>query len=152
MPSRDWKAPGESRGPFLLATMQLMHRLAISLLLPLVLGACAGPAAEPTPPSDERDRGPVPGDMFAQMVDDAAGRAGVVGSQVGVVISASVTWRDGSLGCPEPGMMYTQALVPGYRVVLSVGDEQYAYHADRQGHFAFCPPDRADDPAPAHDT
>ena len=38
------------------------------------------------------------------------------------VSAAAVTWSDGSAGCPEPGMMYTQALVPGYRIVLQAGD------------------------------
>ena len=33
-----------------------------------------------------------------------------------------VNWRDGSLGVPEPGYFYTQAIVPGERIVLeSVG-------------------------------
>ena len=40
-----------------------------------------------------------------------------------------VTWRDGSIGCPEPGMNYTQALVPGIRVVLELDGRRYEYHA-----------------------
>ena len=36
--------------------------------------------------------------------------------QVKVLTVESVTWSDGSLGCPEPGMMYTQALVRGHRI------------------------------------
>ena len=38
-----------------------------------------------------------------------------------VLSAEAVTWSDGSLGCPEPGMMYTQALVPGYRVQIRGG-------------------------------
>jgi hypothetical protein len=30
-------------------------------------------------------------------------------------------WNDGSLGCPEPGMMYTQALVNGYWLIIEAG-------------------------------
>ena len=37
---------------------------------------------------------------------------------VTVVSYEDVTWPDGALGCPEPGMSYTQALVPGARLVL----------------------------------
>ena len=46
-----------------------------------------------------------------------------------VVSSDEVTWRDGSLGCPEPGMFYTQALIPGTRTILEVAGKQYHYHS-----------------------
>jgi len=45
-----------------------------------------------------------------------------------VVVAHELTWPDGSLGCPQPGMSYTQALVPGYRIELAVGDQVYEYH------------------------
>lgn len=40
-----------------------------------------------------------------------------------------VVWSDGSLGCPEPGMMYTQALVDGWRLVLGLAGSSFSYHA-----------------------
>lgn len=40
------------------------------------------------------------------------------------------TFRDGSLGKPEPGRMYTQALVQGYVIILRAGDRFYRYHSD----------------------
>jgi hypothetical protein len=51
---------------------------------------------------------------------------------VTVVSSDDVTWRDGSLGCPEPGMGYTQALEPGTRTILEVGGKQYHYHSSAE--------------------
>jgi len=63
---------------------------------------------------------------------DLTKRLGVDPAQVTVVSSAEVTWRDGSLGCPEPGMYYTQALVPGTRTILEVGGKQYHYHSGGQ--------------------
>ena len=44
-----------------------------------------------------------------------------------------VEWSDGALGCPQPGMMYTQALVPGYRLTFSDGARTYHVHTSRQG-------------------
>ena len=61
----------------------------------------------------------------------------------------AVTWSDGSLGCPQPGMMYTQALVPGYRVRIQAGGQVLDYHAGRSGQPALCPAERAIDPIPA---
>jgi hypothetical protein len=47
---------------------------------------------------------------------------------IGVIAAHELTWPDGSLGCPEPGMAYTQALVPGYRIELTAGTDVYQYH------------------------
>ena len=44
-----------------------------------------------------------------------------------VVSAEAVTWNDGSLGCPEAGQAYTQALVEGYQVILEVDGERYDY-------------------------
>lgn len=47
-----------------------------------------------------------------------------------LVSSKRVSWPDGSLGCPEPGMVYTQQVVLGYRAVALVGGEQVEIHID----------------------
>ena len=59
-----------------------------------------------------------------------------------------VTWRDGAIGCPASDRMYSQATVPGWRIV--VGDEKRlaSYHATRSGTWLLCPPDRAQSPLP----
>jgi hypothetical protein len=41
---------------------------------------------------------------------------------------SQVDWRDSSLGCPEPGRFYAQAIVPGYRVVVSLDGREYEIH------------------------
>ena len=59
---------------------------------------------------------------------DLAKRLGVDPSQVEVVGVSSVTWPDASLGCPQPGMVYTQVMVDGYRVRLRASGQVYEYH------------------------
>jgi hypothetical protein len=45
-----------------------------------------------------------------------------------VLISATEqTWNNGSLGCPSPGGVYTQALVDGVQVIVEVDGVQYDY-------------------------
>jgi hypothetical protein len=44
-------------------------------------------------------------------------------------------------------MMYTQALVPGYRVQIRAGGQDLDYHASRMGLPALCPPGRAVPPS-----
>jgi len=57
---------------------------------------------------------------------------------VKVIQSEQVVWSDGSLGCPRPGEMYTQALVDGYRVVLEQSGETYDYRVANTGYFFLC--------------
>jgi len=44
----------------------------------------------------------------------------------------SVTWNDGSLGCPMPGLCYTQALVPGYLIEMEYMGTVIEIHTDSQ--------------------
>ncbi|MBS42435.1 MAG: hypothetical protein CMH83_04560 [Nocardioides sp.] len=119
----------------------------------LVLGGCGttGPAAGPEPtketttvsstlPTSEPADPSEPGQSdtpdtsgadpeVAQAVADLAAQQGMPEDEVAVASVEEVTWRDGSLGCAEPGSMYTQALVPGRRIVLEVAGERFEYHA-----------------------
>ena len=62
-------------------------------------------------------------------VTDLAVRLGVEESAINVVSVDEVTWSDGSLGCPEPGMMYTQALEHGLLIVLEVDGTKFEFHS-----------------------
>lgn len=51
----------------------------------------------------------------------------------------AVTWRDSSLGCPQPDMMYLQVLTPGYRFVFSNRDGNVIYvHTDTGARAIVC--------------
>jgi hypothetical protein len=66
---------------------------------------------------------------------DLVQRLSVATDQIEVVKVEAVMWRDGSLGCPKPGMNYTQAIVPGFQIILSAGGQEYDYHADQEQVF-----------------
>ncbi len=84
--------------------------------------------------------------MVGAALADAARRA-VPGSAAPTVLRAErVTWPDGSLGCPQPGRMYTMALVPGYRIRVRSGDAVLDYHAALRGAPVLCPAGRATEP------
>lgn len=133
---------------------------AAALLVALTLGACAGgaatassPDASPDPPPPDGTSEPTASPMadisdagLAALMARAADEAGVALDEVRVVTAEEVTWSDGSLGCPEPGQSYTQALVPGFRVVLEIGGDELNFHAAQGGEFRFC-----DDPQPPVD-
>ena len=49
-----------------------------------------------------------------------------------------MTWSDGSLGCPQEGMAYTQALVDGELLLLRVGTGLFQYHGGEGGSLSYC--------------
>jgi len=77
---------------------------------------------------------------------DAAKRTGMERASLNVESAEAVTWADGSLGCPQPGMSYTMALVPGYRIKVRAGERLLDYHASQRGYFVLCPAGTANEP------
>lgn len=94
---------------------------------------------EPAPPPDPSPEPADPPSRLDLAVADLSVRKGVDTTAVTVVSSEDVVWRDGSLGCPEPGTAYTQAIVPnGYLIKLRVGSEVFEYHGAGETPPFFC--------------
>lgn len=97
------------------------------------------PAAEPVPSASAAPvTGEVPSEILTAVLEDAAERASVTPSEVEVLTAEAVTWSDGSLDCPEPDMMYTQALVDGYHVIVEAAGEKLDYRLTADGTFRLC--------------
>jgi len=77
---------------------------------------------------------------------DLAQRLDIEPGSIIVFGARPVNWRSGALGCPETGMNYTQALVPGALIFLKAGDEVHGYHAKQGGKPFYCPRERAEQP------
>jgi hypothetical protein len=108
-------------------------------------------SAEPpaTGPQDTPGPGSQLQSVTAAATADAARITRLAPSQLQVLSAEAVTWPDGSLGCPEEGMNYTQALVRGFRVRIKAGEQRYEYHAGANGKVFLCPAKRI--AAPIHD-
>jgi hypothetical protein len=115
----------------------------------MVSGCALGQAAGGPPPAvEEKIVTKTPAAMIEAALDDAANRSTTARADIKVISEEAVTWPDGSLGCPQPGMLYTQALVPGYRIVLQAGEQTLNYHAMSRGKPVFCPASRVTAPVP----
>ncbi len=82
--------------------------------------------------------GEVPERMLSQVGADLATRIDAQPEELEIIGAEAVVWPDGSLGCPKPDQTYTQAPVPGYRIVLRHVDKQYDYRASETGYFFLC--------------
>jgi len=80
----------------------------------------------------------IPREVRHAVVADAARRFNVAESAVVLTRAEQVTWPDGSLGCPEPGRMYTQMLVAGFRVAARTTAGELTYHTDSRGNVVNC--------------
>lgn len=99
--------------------------------------AASASGAAPGAPSG----GPLPpAGIIEPVLADAASRTGAPAAEIAVVSSEEVQWSDGSLGCPQPGMMYTQAIVDGFRIVVRAGDRELDYRVSGPGRFRVCGP------------
>jgi hypothetical protein len=126
------------------------------LLCALVLaGGCAaqgvGDAPRAPAPPATKELPPMNADLQSMVqaaLADATRRAPSGTAPPSVLRAERVTWPDGSLGCPQPGRMYTMALVPGYRIRIQAGAEQFDYHASLRGQPTLCPAGQATEPVP----
>ena len=123
-----------------------MTRAAIAVALAIILTGCAStsapldtpsPSPSPSPSASASAPTEIPAARWTAILDDLAGR-GVATEDVRVIRAEAVTWNDGSLGCPEPGRFYTQALVDGLQVVVSVAGTEYDYRFGRSDTPRLC--------------
>jgi hypothetical protein len=80
---------------------------------------------------------------------DLAQRLSIQTSDIVLVDAKEVVWPDGSLGCPQPGMMNIQVLTPGYFIQLEVNGKYYIYHTNKTDRIVRCKNDLGDLEFPA---
>jgi len=109
-----------------------MRILSLTLLAAAwVVGGCSA-ASSSVQPSQVPGGSPsgniaLPTSVIEPVVADVAKLAGVPADQVTVISAEAVTFPDGSLGCPQPGVAYTQALVDGYKIIAEAGGKTYDF-------------------------
>ena len=87
------------------------------------------------------------GQQIEGAMADLAARTGVAKDAITVIEARSVKWGSGAMGCPKPGMSYTQALVPGIRLLLQANETVYYYHGRKGSPLFICPAERAQAPS-----
>jgi hypothetical protein len=75
----------------------------------------------------------LPASVSSLVRQDLARRLGVPVDQLRIVTATSQTWSDGCLGLAQPQEVCTQALVPGWRVRVALGERLWTYRANQSG-------------------
>jgi hypothetical protein len=61
--------------------------------------------------------------------EDLASRLSVAVDEIKLLEVRQVTWPDTSLGCPQPGLVYSQVAQEGLLIRLSAAGRMYFYHS-----------------------
>lgn len=103
------------------------------------LTPAATPQIEVVPTLDDTAViGEVPEEIMTAVYQNLVTTQNVAKEAITVSRAESIIWNDGSLGCPQPGEVYTQATVPGYWIVLEANGRSYNYHTAESGYFILC--------------
>ena len=82
---------------------------------------------------------PVAEEFYLLARSDLARRLVIDPDAITLVSWTPVVWPDTRLGCQGEGETYEAVEVPGYRLVLRAGGEEYVYHASFDTVF-YCDP------------
>ena len=74
----------------------------------------------------------------AAALQDAATQLGVAASELSLQQIEAREWGDSSLGCPQPGNLYSQIVTPGFLIVINSRGKQLEYHSDTRGRVVLC--------------
>lgn len=112
--------------------------LSIASGLTLVNGATAASANFSLETSNEvlKDNikpNSLPRPVAKAVLRDLARRQGILTKELKIIDYNQQTWRNGCLELPQPDELCTQALVPGWRIVVSNGKQNWVYHTNQTG-------------------
>jgi hypothetical protein len=131
--------------------------LNLTMYMPSGLGtpnkSMTTPSETPAPtstPQKSRVESQVPEAILGPILNEAAKLANVPPQQLVIVRAEAVVWNDGSLGCPEPGMEYAQALINGYWVLIKAAGQTFDFRVGGGGSFRLCPQGRGRPPRPSN--
>ncbi len=144
-----------------------MKKILPLIVLLGLLAACSSPAAPAypgSPPAEntplptvetaylEPGQSPLPGEIATALPGSnnpavqaaqtaLAGMLGIPEAELVTVSVESIEWPDGCLGIYQPGQMCTQAIVPGFKILLQAGlaegSQTYEFHTDQSGRLVL---------------
>jgi hypothetical protein len=105
----------------------------------LLLAACApdaAPTEEPSSSDPEQPPTNIPAELTpAQLaaVTALSENLGLSAESIKLVSTEAMEWPDGCLGVQEEGVMCTQAIVPGFRIILEANGREVEYRTNEDG-------------------
>ncbi|MBU7584392.1 MAG: hypothetical protein KAF91_15995 [Nostoc sp. TH1S01] len=83
--------------------------------------------------ADKSKSNRLPASVTNAVLKDVASRTGISTRELQVINYSRKTWRNGCLELAQPNELCTQALVPGWLVIVSHGKQKWTYHTNNNG-------------------
>jgi hypothetical protein len=115
-----------------------MALLALALCI-LLVTACApdsAPTEEPSSPDQESPPTHIPVDLTPAQraaIKALSESLGLPVESIKLVSTEAVDWPDGCLGVQEEGVMCTQVITPGFRIILEANGREVEYRTNQDG-------------------
>ncbi|MCX7594045.1 MAG: hypothetical protein N2235_09835 [Fischerella sp.] len=106
--------------------------LSISSSFTLLKSAMAVPR-ENVPETVNAVSNGLPPSVAKAVLQDVSRTQGILPNKLKILEFNQKTWRNGCLNLPKPGEFCTQALVPGWEVMVSDGSRIWIYHTNSNG-------------------
>ena len=113
-------------------TILVMAVTACGPLIPATEQPSAG-AVEPTPTHIPVDLTPAQRAAINALMK----QLNLSADKITLVSTEAVEWPDGCLGIVRMGVMCTQAVVPGFKIILEANDQKYEFHTNQNGSIAM---------------
>lgn len=117
-----------------------MRKTLLVFALSILLVTACAPESAATEDASGADEEPVPTEIPADLtpgqlaaISLLAGNLGISTDQIKLISTEAVDWPDGCLGVAEEGLMCTQAIVPGFRVILEANSREVEYRTNEDG-------------------
>lgn len=119
--------------PYLLIIFSLLLASCIVAPAPSTVQQPDSPVLTPTPLANVEPSSTQLSPAAQMAVKALSANLGVTGEEIKVVTNQAVDWPDGCLGVKTAGVMCTQVIVPGFRIVLEAQGQQFEFHTNADG-------------------
>ncbi|WP_228055537.1 hypothetical protein [Lusitaniella coriacea] len=89
-------------------------------------------SADSSPNTVKEQENPSP-KLIQTVLEEITQKTGIPANSLQIEQTQAQTWSDGCLGLAQPDEFCTQALVSGWRIVVSDGEQTWVYRTDRAG-------------------
>lgn len=103
--------------------------------LSMVMVSCTTISDSPVAPSPEvkSNQDSLPNSLADNVLEEVSSQTEIYTKKLSIIEANRETWSDGCLGLGQLNEFCTQALVEGWRIIISDGDQTWTYRSDLEG-------------------
>ena len=103
--------------------------------LSIMMVSCTTISDSPVTPSPEvkSSQDSLPNSLANSVIEEVSSQTEISPKKLSIIETRRETWSDGCLGLGQLNELCTQALVEGWQIIISDGDQTWTYRSDLEG-------------------